>query len=319
MKIVTPLSDVNNYERLVEAGADEFYCGFVPYEWLTKYLNIRALNRREFLTGCNICSFDQMKILGKKVEKYKIPVKITLNSLYYVEEQYPLIVDIINKLMNEGFNTFIIADVALIAYLRIKKINCNIHLSSEVGQINSASIEFLNQFDISRYIFTRKDTINDMKKCIEYSGSKGIEFEAFILNELCPYTGAYCNTAHNDILPQMCKVRHKIGKLKIDSCMLDKILEKRKVFLNKKPTILPMESVGKSGCGLCKIGYLRNAGISHLKVVGRGKSIDRLLIDIKYTKDIIELANSIGDNKILCKKVVELYFGNECNNLCYYP
>lgn len=36
MKLLSPLSNVEDYESLVEAGADEFYCGYMPYRWLSK-------------------------------------------------------------------------------------------------------------------------------------------------------------------------------------------------------------------------------------------------------------------------------------------
>lgn len=92
MKIVTPLSAVGHYIPLMKAGADEFYSGILPIEWLKKYNMTMPINRREwFLSECNICTYTEMKILSKMVKEYQIPIKITLNSHYYVREQYPLL------------------------------------------------------------------------------------------------------------------------------------------------------------------------------------------------------------------------------------
>lgn len=33
MKITAGLGSIDEYVRYVEAGADEFFCGYVPYEW----------------------------------------------------------------------------------------------------------------------------------------------------------------------------------------------------------------------------------------------------------------------------------------------
>lgn len=33
MKITAGLGSVEEYERFVRAGADEFFSGYVPYEW----------------------------------------------------------------------------------------------------------------------------------------------------------------------------------------------------------------------------------------------------------------------------------------------
>ena len=36
MKITAGLGSVEEYERFVRAGADEFFFGFFPYEWAKK-------------------------------------------------------------------------------------------------------------------------------------------------------------------------------------------------------------------------------------------------------------------------------------------
>ena len=33
MKITAGLGSIDEYERFVQAGADEFFCGYVPYKW----------------------------------------------------------------------------------------------------------------------------------------------------------------------------------------------------------------------------------------------------------------------------------------------
>ena len=75
MKIVAALGCSDDYIRLVQAGADEVFCGFVPYEWNKTYGNLFPLNRREVLYyNVQINSYDDMKILKKMEEKYKVPL-----------------------------------------------------------------------------------------------------------------------------------------------------------------------------------------------------------------------------------------------------
>ncbi len=47
MKIVAPLSKVEEVPLLAKAGADEFYCGVVPREWVERF-GTSAVNRRIF-------------------------------------------------------------------------------------------------------------------------------------------------------------------------------------------------------------------------------------------------------------------------------
>ena len=37
MKIVAGLGSIDEYIPYVKAGADEFFCGYVPYSWTEKY------------------------------------------------------------------------------------------------------------------------------------------------------------------------------------------------------------------------------------------------------------------------------------------
>lgn len=49
MKITAGLGSVDDYLPYVEAGADEFFCGYVPYEWMKNGGLAYPLNRREVL------------------------------------------------------------------------------------------------------------------------------------------------------------------------------------------------------------------------------------------------------------------------------
>ena len=45
MKITVGLGSIDEYERFVQAGADEFFCGYVPFSWAEKYGTVMPLNR----------------------------------------------------------------------------------------------------------------------------------------------------------------------------------------------------------------------------------------------------------------------------------
>lgn len=50
MKITAGLGSVDDYVRYVKAGADELFCGYVPFSWAEKYGTVMALNRREVVS-----------------------------------------------------------------------------------------------------------------------------------------------------------------------------------------------------------------------------------------------------------------------------
>lgn len=332
MKVVTPLSNIDSYEALVQAGADEFYCGYVPFEWLERYTNSMPLNRRELLFGYhNICDKASMKIISRAVQKYKVPVKITFNSHYYVKKQYPVLLNIIKDLIDMGFSTFIISDIAFIVYLREIGLQCDIHVSSEAEIYNSEAINVLNQLNISRYIFPRKVTANNIKNLIINSESKYIEYEAFILNAMCLYSGALCNGIHSDELPFICEIPFKSErynkeseKFKRSNKILNKMVDMQNhMQQNKQNPQLEQGnftySLASSGCGLCRIKELMDIGVTHLKVIGRGCLLDSVIKDVEYTKKAIQLAKETTNTNDFIDRIKSEVFNNNCTYLCYYP
>ena len=89
---------MDDYIRYVKAGADELFCGYVPFSWAEKYGTVMALNRREVLSyNVQIGSYSELEILSEMVRRYQKPVHLTFNSLYYLPEQYAEITGIIQS------------------------------------------------------------------------------------------------------------------------------------------------------------------------------------------------------------------------------
>lgn len=344
MKIVAGLGCIDDYIRLVKAGADEVFCGYVPYEWNKKYGNLFPLNRREVLFyNVQIGSLEDMKILKKMVDVYKVPVTITFNYLYYLEEQYEFIEEIIKDLISVGFNEFIVADPALIIYLEKKDIECSIHLSGECAEINRFSIEFFSRFKkISRYIFHRKNTIEDMESCIRSNKDVNMQYEAFILNELCHYTGAFCSSLHCDEMAHLCKIPYHMAKVSKKSDHFKSVDNKFQLYYDEsfedeeeyesyddnedsiEDNQLDYDeeedtySLGSTGCGLCALQNLKKAGVTHLKVVGRGNYIDYMERDVKNLKKAIRMLNHMEFSNDYCEKVKDKLLNGQCSGKCYY-
>jgi Collagenase and related proteases len=326
MKIVAPLRCVDNYERLVEAGADEFFCGYNSHRWLEQYANIVPMNRREYLLTANICSLEEMKILGALVRKYHKLVKITFNSLYYLREQYDEIVKVIDQLMKYGFDTFIISDLALIMYLNKNHVDCKIHLSGETAEVNSLMIDMIKDYNVTRFIFHRKNSVEDIKSCIANCSCGNMEFEAFMLNELCPYTGAFCNSWHCDELTHLCKLPFRIEKFNPNiNCFADveknmRIFNRvsRSSFRNSSERGEEAYRFGATGCGVCKIFELEKAGVGFVKVVGRDKDIELIERDIRILRRLLDFVPKSGNSVDFGRQAKREVNMGHCNEFCYY-
>lgn len=324
MKIVAGLGSIDEYETFVKAGADEFFCGYVPFSWAEKYGVIHPLNRREVLFyNVQIGSMSELQILKKMVDYYGKPIKLTFNSLYYTGEQYPVIAEIITQCMAAGFENFIIADPALMLYLRQQKINCGIHLSGETAEVNRGMLEQMLPFGIRRVIFHRKNSLEDMQSCIKEADFPH-EYEAFILNELCHFSGAFCNSLHCDELTHLCRVPYELGNLhkKEETDAAQKDVAETDRIQGKEGKGLPLDEdgylTGSTGCGLCALYRMKQVGITHLKLVGRGNYTDFMEKDIRQLRKVLDILENSDSEAQYQKKMKASLFPDGCSRNCYY-
>ena len=255
------------------------------------------------------------------IQKYKKPVHLTFNSLYYIPEQYPEIANIILRCMSIGFQSFIIADPALLLYLRKQKINCEIHLSGETAEVNSEMLRSFEKMDLKRLIFHRKNSIEDMRSIISKAGQT-TEFEAFALNEMCQFTGAFCNSLHCDEMCHLCLVPYELGRVNGEGLAENVDEPEDDGYL-----------CGQTGCGLCALYSLKKAGITHLKLVGRGNYIDYMERDIRNLRKALEILKDVlnmektgnipagpeAESKYISQMKKEIFgSAGKCSGICYY-
>ena len=324
MKIVAGLGSIDEYETFVKAGADEFFCGYVPFSWAEKYGVIHPLNRREVLFyNVQIGSMSELQILKKMVDYYGKPVELTFNSIYYTGAQYPVIAEIITQCMAAGFENFIIADPALMLYLRQQKINCGIHLSGETAEVNRGMLEQMLPFGIRRVIFHRKNSLEDMQSCIKEADFPH-EYEAFILNELCHFSGAFCNSLHCDELTHLCRVPYELGNLhkKEETDAAQKDVAETDRIQGKEGKGLPLDEdgylTGSTGCGFCALYRMKQVGITHLKLVGRGNYTDFMEKDIRQLRKVLDILENSDSEAQYQKKMKASLFPDGCSRNCYY-
>ena len=334
MKITAGLGSIDEYERFVQAGADEFFCGYVPFSWAEKYGTVMPLNRREVLCyNVQIGAYSELEILSRMIRKHKKPVHLTFNSLYYLPEQYPEIAEIIKQCMELGFQSYIIADPALLVSLKNRGISCQIHLSGETGEVNSEMLKMFRRFPVKRLIFHRKNTFQDMKSVIasqrNFEKQTGLrtwermEFEAFVLNEMCQFTGAFCNSLHCDEMGYLCRVPYELGTIREKDKVPENIRKRQECAWDQESDLSSLYDetgylCGENGCGLCALYQLKQAGITHLKLVGRGNYVDHMEKDIRNLRKALDILEGAGNEKEFQCTLKRTVFPCGCSGRCYY-
>ena len=339
MKITSGLGSIDDYPRYVRAGADELFCGYVPFSWSEKYGTVLPLNRREVLNyNVQIGSFSELEILANMVQKYQKPVHLAFNSLYYRPEQYEEIAQIIQQCRSIGFDSYILADPALLVYLRKEKIDCEVHLSGDLGTVNSAMTEVFAKEYPKRIIFQRKNTISEMravflhitaqKEAARKEWTYPTEFEAFALNELCQFSGAFCNSLHCDEMGYLCRVPYWKKPMSLSESKLEKQEKNRpgenisiSEWDSASELMNPVSEdgylCGATGCGLCTLKQLSDAGITHLKLVGRGNYTDFMERDIRNLRRTLEILEDSSTEEEYIRAMKAELFPNGCSHMCY--
>jgi len=227
-----------------------------------------------------------------------VPVSLTFNSPVYRPEQYPFILNMLDNLGEIGFCDVIIADPALLLHLRAASYPGRIHLSGETGLFNLESMRLFEKMNVSRWIFPRKTTPDDMAECIK--ALPECEYEAFALNELCHYSGAYCMSLHCDEMSHACCIPYlPVGP----DCE----------WAPENVKEYPPDGFGAGGCALCRLPELQKAGITHLKIVGRGANMENMSRDVRIMRKACEMI-SRGDTDLR-----SLLPDSRCSEVCYYP
>lgn len=343
LRINAPFKTKEEVVPLIEAGADELYCGYLPLYWKKKFTNL------EFERKGGGSNFEDLRELKKAVEiahKKGITVAVTLNGLY-VENQYPFLLRAIKELCSLDIDAFIVADLGLLLTLRDLGCKKKIHISTGATVFNSQSCAFYKQFGVSRIILDRQTSLSAMKYIC--STNPDIEFEVFILNTLCVYIDGFCTFMHAytkefDKQELVTKKQNEFGRQQInifysydllsraDACTLQykiKVYNKNKRLLSGskiQPTFFK-HAVDGVECGACALYEISKSGVDIVKIVGRQLLPEKHIGDTKFIYSVIKI---LKDNPKIKKqdfvfKTQELYkkcfnYSKRClGNNCYYP
>lgn len=223
-------------------------------------------------------------------------------------------------------------------YLRKEKIDCEVHLSGDLGTVNSAMTEVFAKEYPKRIIFQRKNTISEMRAVIRHITAQKeaarkewtypTEFEAFALNELCQFSGAFCNSLHCDEMGYLCRVPYWKKPMSFSESKLEKQEKNRpgenisiSEWDSASELMNPVSEdgylCGATGCGLCTLKQLSDAGITHLKLVGRGNYTDFMERDIRNLRRTLEILEDSSTEEEYIRAMKAELFPNGCSHMCY--
>lgn len=309
MKILAPLRSSREVVPLLEAGADEFFCGVTPPGWDALFGNAWANRRSPKSAGVpDLADFG--RIVASSAGR---PVYVTLNAPYYPPGGVELLTEFGCQLMAMGAAGLIVADMDLLLALAAAGHAPAIHLSSLATCINQEAARFYREMGIGRIILPRHLTLDEIEAILV----DGMEFEVFLLNDGCVFEEGLCATTHaagpfctldgegtEGISPETLE-RYAFWKWTLNHCGC------------RTGNGYPL-----GPCGLCALPRLLRSGISSFKVVGREASLERKEASVRIAALAMHLAREGASPSDIRRAVVDLRGWPEMceeRHLCYYP
>ena len=299
MKILTPIKAYDELEMLAENGAEEFYCGITPREWLERYTGAFWLNRRS-PKGGGLESFAELRQVVDGAHARGIPVFITLNAPHYTTEQMSYVMRLARTLDEEiGVDALIVADINLLIQLSEAKLRAQIHISSLAAALNVEAVRFLLNFGPSRIVLPRSVTIPEIETIVTAVRDE-VEIEVFMLNDGCAFEEGFCSTTHHHSVGAFCTSLSGMeaefeGNRGQSLTFRQTVRLKRNLthyreyvwYLNGNGCGATAKGLPYGPCGLCAIPDFYRIGVASLKIVGRESGALKKLASLKMVHDIV--------------------------------
>ena len=341
LKITAPFREKKEVVPLIEAGADELYCGYLSPEWKKRYTSL------EFERKGGGSNFTDIKELGEAVllaHTKGVPVYLTLNGLY-VKRQYPLLLKIVKQLNQIEFDAYIVADIGFLLSLREQGFKKQLHISTGGTVFNSEAARFYKNLGASRIVLDRQTTLESMRQLSR--DNPDIDFEVFILNTLCVYIDGFCTFLHTygreseeAISKKEWKEDEKVHLIttydpqaQADACCLKYSIQVYADGLNKRiktdkiqPTFYKQLTDGTE-CGACAIYDIAKTKVKSIKIVGRQTGSENRLQSTKFIRGALDILRHNKDisRSDFISQVQALYqkaygYKKKCRgNNCYHP
>lgn len=330
MRILAPIKSAEEVEMLAANGAEEFYCGILPKNWLNQFSSGVWMNRRNPLAS--LPSYEEFAALVERAKKFHISVFVTLNSPYYTNEQLPVILEMVKETHELGAGAFIVSDIGLIKAIKEKVPEASIHVSSLATAINKHSVQMFKSMGVKRIVFPRSLSIAEIAELIHYGG-RDLEYEVFILNDGCIYEEGNCFTTHNQV-GAFCSAENwdyqwfsSKGEKHFSERERKKLAQQldhyREFvwFANSCGCSVSEEGLPLGPCGLCALPELARIGVDSLKIVGREASPYRKLASVQIVSSIVRAVREGLEKEEIVKKAIRIRKTEElCASgyMCYY-
>jgi len=292
-----------------EAGADEFFAGFIPPEWSNTFGWEYSLNRRAYGAQCQFTDIDDLSEAISLVHNLGKRISMTFNAHEHPAGITPMIRDAIMRVEELGPDSYTVADPALMMMLREWGVERPLHLSTGAACWNSETVRYYTGIGkIRRVVLPRKMSLGEMGRLIASVQDLALDFEVMVLGYRCIFNDALCFSSHCGLDDNLCVdfgapdalVGRRLSngwKQRIEDVLADLPSQftegsaldrwRKEVAVDPRRANLPAYGADDANtpglssavaqillinCGLCAVPRLREIGVTMLKLPLRGET-----------------------------------------------
>lgn len=324
-KIITGFTPSDSIKNLKKNAISRVYCGYYDDESEKKWpVAFGCINRRG--EGVNFYGWEKLARFAKEAHKENISVYVTLNSHYYIKEQYGWLKKAVKHIKDEpGITGIITNDLGLLLLLKEMNFKKDITISTLATAFNSNAVNFYKKFGAKRIVLDRQMT---PKEILDITAAHpDTDFEIFVLSAGgCLFIDGYCSLFHcfeqlkNETVfagiskgqkydtttpgAGCCEVLNCLNsnRFSLTDCSANTETEK---FFNLSKTL------GFS-CNICMLYKLKDIGNITLKIDNRGANGSGVT-NLEMLSRLLNAAGTSKNNNEYIKKAKQIL--KQCKNI----
>jgi len=279
-KILAPIKAYTGAVRVVDAGADELYCG----------VRTPGLEDFELYRGSSteIPTYDEFHKVTEYAHSHGVKVFVTINQPFIIDSMEKTMVKHIRKCVEGGADSLIIGDLGMLQLVKEITDDVGLCASTYLSATNREAVKFLKRAGFSRVVLERHVPLEQIA---EITRDVDIEVETFVHGSGCSNINVNCYFYHYKF-PAMDQAYLGIDGIKFPCSLPYEVYDgDEEEYLGTYPIL-----DAYTFCSLCKLPTLIQSGVYGLKIEGRGINEEYQASTTKLYREALDLLQQ-GDDE----------------------
>ena len=289
-KILAPIKSFSGAVKVIQAGADEIYCG----------VRTPGLEDFELYRGssCDIPTYDEFRQVTDYAHSHDVKVLLTVNQPFIIDTIENVMAEHIRVCIDAGADILIIGDLGMLQLAKQITTDIQFCASTYLSTMNREAVKFLRRAGFSRIILERHVPLEQIA---EIAKNSGVEVEVFIHGSGCSNINVNCYLYHYKF-PAMEKGLLTIDGIKFPCSLPFEVYDREDEQV--KIGVFPILDA-YTFCSLCRLPALLRAGVYGLKIEGRGINEEYQASTTRVYREAIDILQQ-GDEARFREKLKSL-------------